>query len=42
LTWLAGGGDVAGQVLAVYRLDEISLTIAPAGNPARLRRLRRR
>lgn len=27
--WLAGGGDVAGQVLKLDRLDEISLTVAP-------------
>ena len=27
--WLAGGGDVAGQVLALDRLDEISVTVAP-------------
>ena len=27
--WLAGGGDVAGQVLAADRLDEVILTVAP-------------
>jgi riboflavin biosynthesis pyrimidine reductase len=27
--WLAGGGDVAGQALALDRLDEIALTVAP-------------
>jgi riboflavin biosynthesis pyrimidine reductase len=35
--WLAGGGDVAGQVLALDRLDEIALTLAPValgGGPA--------
>jgi riboflavin biosynthesis pyrimidine reductase len=27
--WLAGGGDLAAQVLAVDRLDEVIVTIAP-------------
>ena len=27
--WLAGGGDVAGQALALDRVDEIIVTIAP-------------
>ena len=27
--WLAGGGSVAGQVLALDRLDEVVATIAP-------------
>ena len=29
-TWLVGGGDVAGQLLADNLLDELILTIAPA------------
>jgi dihydrofolate reductase len=29
-TWLVGGGDVAGQLLAEDLLDELILTIAPA------------
>ncbi len=28
--WLAGGGDVAAQVLALDRLDEVVVTVAPA------------
>jgi riboflavin biosynthesis pyrimidine reductase len=27
--WLCGGGDVAGQVLALDRIDEVVVTIAP-------------
>ncbi|HVW91175.1 MAG TPA: dihydrofolate reductase family protein [Devosia sp.] len=27
--WLAGGGDVAGQLLAIDRIDEVEATIAP-------------
>ena len=27
--WLAGGGDVAGQALAIDRVDEVVVTIAP-------------
>jgi dihydrofolate reductase len=27
--WLCGGGDVAGQVLAIDRVDEVIVTIAP-------------
>lgn len=27
--WLAGGGDVAGQLLALGRIDEVEATIAP-------------
>jgi dihydrofolate reductase len=29
-TWLVGGGDVAGQLLAADLLDELILTVAPA------------
>ena len=29
-TWLVGGGDVAGQLLAADLLDELILTLAPA------------
>lgn len=29
--WLAGGGSVAGQVLALDRLDEVIVTVAPVG-----------
>ena len=29
-TWLAGGGDVAGQLLALDRVDEVICTVAPA------------
>jgi dihydrofolate reductase len=28
--WLCGGGDIAGQVLAADRLDEVIVTVAPA------------
>ena len=28
--WLAGGGDLAGEALAVGRVDEVIVTIAPA------------
>ena len=28
--WLAGGGDVAAQVLALDRLDEVIVTVAPS------------
>ena len=27
--WLAGGGNLAGQLLAIDRIDEVDLTIAP-------------
>jgi dihydrofolate reductase len=30
LTWLVGGGDLAGQLLAADLLDELILTVAPA------------
>jgi dihydrofolate reductase len=30
LTWLVGGGDVAGQLLAADLVDELIVTIAPA------------
>lgn len=35
--WICGGGDVAGQILAADRVDEVILTIAPValgGGPA--------
>ena len=27
--WICGGGDVAGQILALDRVDEVILTVAP-------------
>lgn len=35
--WICGGGDVAGQILALDRVDEVILTVAPTalgGGPA--------
>jgi riboflavin biosynthesis pyrimidine reductase len=29
MVWLAGGGDIAAQVLALDRLDEVRVTVAP-------------